>query len=95
MSGLPRSGSTLLAAILRQNPRLHANVASPVAGLFLAMLREMSAGESAIFFDDSQREAESFATAHTNKRISDAVHRRGGTSGLEFVRRSPQPASGL
>jgi sulfotransferase len=57
MSGLPRSGSTLLAAILRQNPRLHANVASPVAGLFLAMLREMSAGESAIFIDDSQREA--------------------------------------
>lgn len=46
MAGLPRSGSTLLAALLRQNPRLHANVASPVAGLFLAMLREMSAGES-------------------------------------------------
>ncbi|MFY9827379.1 MAG: sulfotransferase [Rhodoplanes sp.] len=57
MSGLPRSGSTLLAALLRQNPRLHANVASPIAGLFLAMLREMSAGESAIFIDDSQREA--------------------------------------
>jgi sulfotransferase len=57
MSGLPRSGSTLLAALLRQNPRLHANVASPVAGFFLAMLREMSASESAIFIDDSQREA--------------------------------------
>src|SRR5262249_847752 len=32
-------------------------VASPVAALFLAMLREMSAGESSVFVDDSQREA--------------------------------------
>ncbi|MBD1887522.1 sulfotransferase [Microcoleus vaginatus] len=33
ISGLPRSGSTLLAAILRQNPRFHASMTSPVGGL--------------------------------------------------------------
>ena len=30
ISGLPRSGSTLLAGILRQNPRFHAGMTSPV-----------------------------------------------------------------
>ena len=34
ISGLPRSGSTLTAAILRQNPRFHAGMSSPIAGLF-------------------------------------------------------------
>jgi sulfotransferase len=37
ISGLPRSGSTLLAAILRQNPRFHAGMSSPVASLFMAL----------------------------------------------------------
>jgi hypothetical protein len=32
ISGLPRAGSTLTAAILRQNPRFHAGMSSPVAG---------------------------------------------------------------
>jgi sulfotransferase len=36
ISGLPRSGSTLLAAILRQN-RFHAGMSSPVASLFMAL----------------------------------------------------------
>jgi len=31
ISGLPRSGSTLLSAILRQNPRFYAGMTSPVA----------------------------------------------------------------
>ena len=34
ISGLPRAGSTLTAAILRQNPRFHAGMSSPVASLF-------------------------------------------------------------
>ena len=33
ISGLPRSGSTLLAALLRQNPRFYAEMTSPVVGL--------------------------------------------------------------
>lgn len=44
ISGLPRSGSTLLAAILRQNPRFHAGMTSPVGSLFQGMLNQVSAG---------------------------------------------------
>ena len=44
ISGLPRSGSTLLAAILRQNPRFSAGMTSPVGGLFQGMLAQVSAG---------------------------------------------------
>ncbi|MEG4005469.1 sulfotransferase [Microcoleus sp. Pol11C1] len=32
ISGLPRSGSTLLAALLRQNPRFYSAMTSPVGG---------------------------------------------------------------
>jgi sulfotransferase len=44
ISGLPRSGSTLLAALLRQNPRFHAGMTSPVGTLFTNMLNEFGAG---------------------------------------------------
>lgn len=44
ISGLPRSGSTLLSAILRQNPRFHAGMTSPVGTLFNAVLSNISAG---------------------------------------------------
>jgi sulfotransferase len=44
ISGLPRSGSTLLAAILRQNPRFHAGMTSPVGSLFSGMLQQFAAG---------------------------------------------------
>jgi sulfotransferase len=44
ISGLPRSGSTLLAAILRQNPRFHAGMTSPVGGLFNNLISQVSAG---------------------------------------------------
>jgi sulfotransferase len=58
ISGLPRSGSTLLAAILRQNPRIHAGMMSPLGALFGALLREMSqANEAAVFIDNDQRAA--------------------------------------
>jgi len=58
ISGLPRSGSTLLAALLRQNPRFHAGMTGPVGPLVEAMLRNMSMGnETSIFITDAQREA--------------------------------------
>lgn len=37
-SGLPRSGSTLLAALLRQTPGFAAGMSGPLAGLFGALL---------------------------------------------------------
>lgn len=56
ISGLPRAGSTLLAALLRQNPRFHANMSGPVAGMVLAMLGEMSdRNEFSLFIDNAQR----------------------------------------
>jgi sulfotransferase len=56
ISGLPRSGSTLLAAILRQNPRLHAGMSSPVGSLFMALQGAMSRrNEGAIFIDEGQK----------------------------------------
>lgn len=56
ISGLPRSGSTLLAAILRQNPRFHAGMTSPVGSLFSAVLNQVSAGsEFAPMIDQAQR----------------------------------------
>ncbi|MES2821621.1 MAG: sulfotransferase [Pseudomonadota bacterium] len=56
ISGLPRSGSTLLAAILRQNPRFHAGMTSPVGALFSSMLAQFSAGsEFGPVIDQGQR----------------------------------------
>ena len=56
ISGLPRSGSTLLAAILRQNPRFHAGMSSPVGSLFLALQGAMSRrNEAAVFIGDGQK----------------------------------------
>lgn len=56
ISGLPRSGSTLLAALLRQNPHFSASMTSPVSSLFNAMLTATSVrNETAIFVGDIQR----------------------------------------
>lgn len=55
ISGLPRSGSTLLSALLRQNPRFLGAVTSPVASMCASLQRKMSGGEFATFFDDGRR----------------------------------------
>ncbi len=56
ISGLPRSGSTLLSALLRQNPRIHAAMTSPVGSLVTQLMRTMSQeNEGAVFIDDEQR----------------------------------------
>ena len=56
ISGLPRAGSTLLAALLRQNPRFSAGMTSPVGSFFNAMLGATSQrNEGAVFIDDDQR----------------------------------------
>lgn len=57
ISGLPRSGSTLLAALLRQNPRFHAGMTSPVGALFSGLLNQFSAGsEFGPVISDEQRQ---------------------------------------
>lgn len=56
ISGLPRSGSTLLAAILRQNPKLHASMSSPIGALFQELLVAMGAQHDySVLINDEQR----------------------------------------
>jgi len=52
LSGLPRSGSTLLAAILRQHPQIaHAGHSSPVAPMIQKLASVMAEGEFQSEFD--------------------------------------------
>jgi len=56
ISGLPRSGSTLLSAILRQNPRFHAGMSGPIGGVFNTLLGELGGrNEYSVFINDDQR----------------------------------------
>ncbi|HEV2677090.1 MAG TPA: sulfotransferase [Aliidongia sp.] len=58
ISGLPRSGSTLLAGILRQNPRFHAMMTSPLGSIYMAMQVAVSRkNEAAVFIDEAQKRA--------------------------------------
>ncbi len=66
--GLPRSGSTLLAALLNQNPRFHASGASAAQIVFQQLYRECSAPtELAALLTDDQRAA-------LLRGVIDAVH---------------------
>ena len=77
ISGLPRAGSTLLSAILRQNPRFRAGMTGPVGSLVDAMLRSMSmSNETSIFITDAQRRAllqSIFATFYADVPNGDVV----------------------
>ncbi len=56
ITGLPRSGSTLLAALLKQNPGFHASMTSGLAALITANRKIMSAGsEVSLLMDEGQR----------------------------------------
>ena len=56
LSGLPRSGSTVLSAILRQNPMVHAGMTSPVFSFVGALLPQLSnANEFNVFVDNRAR----------------------------------------
>ncbi|MBS0642379.1 MAG: sulfotransferase [Acetobacteraceae bacterium] len=79
IAGLPRSGSTLLAGILRQNPRFHAGMTSPVGAMYMALQTAMSRrNEAAVFIDDEQRQAllkglftSYYEKVHTEKLVFD------------------------
>jgi sulfotransferase len=79
IAGLPRSGSTLLAGILRQNPRFHAAMTSPVGAMYMALESSMSRrNEAAVFIEDEQRRdvlkglfANYYAGIHKEKLVFD------------------------
>lgn len=57
ISGLPRAGSTLLAGILRQNPRFHAAMTGPLGLMFDTLVRSMGeSNEYSMFLRQEQRE---------------------------------------
>jgi sulfotransferase len=58
ISGLPRSGTTLLAAILNQNPRFRAGMTSPLADIMGVVMAEASSKNDFAFdVSDQQRVA--------------------------------------
>jgi sulfotransferase len=57
ISGLPRSGSTLLSAILRQNPEFYADISSPVQSLVGATINVITASESNHLIDEDRRKS--------------------------------------
>lgn len=57
ISGLPRSGSTLLSAILRQNPDFYADISSPVSALFGGAVHQLSVAENSPNINEEQRKA--------------------------------------
>ncbi len=58
IAGLPRSGSTLLASILNQNPAMSAGITGPSAGVFNAVQRAASNGnEASDFLTNAHRKA--------------------------------------
>jgi sulfotransferase len=82
ISGLPRSGSTLLASILNQNPDFYADIISPLGPVVSAIRSAFSPGnETHIMWTDAQRHAvieavfDAFYEKHLDKVIFD-THRR-------------------
>ena len=56
ISGLPRSGSTLLSGILCQNPSYYASMSSPVGSILNSILEQIGAGsEFYTLFDEEKR----------------------------------------
>lgn len=55
ISGLPRSGSTLLSGILKQNPEFYADIASPVQGIVNNTIDFMTGCENNLNLTENRR----------------------------------------
>ena len=55
ISGLPRSGSTLLSAILKQNPEFYADISSPVDRIVETTINVITKSKSNLAVDENQR----------------------------------------
>ena len=55
MSGLPRSGSTLLSSILNQNPRMYSGPSSPVVAIMLTLENAISNDELFLAFPKAEQ----------------------------------------
>lgn len=52
ISGLPRSGSTLLSSILRQNPSFHAGITGPLLSHFRSVIETANGGQKSEFDEE-------------------------------------------
>jgi len=55
ISGLPRSGSTLLSGILKQNPEFYADISSPVQGIVTNTINFMTGCENNLNLTEDRR----------------------------------------
>ena len=55
ISGLPRSGSTLLSSILKQNPDIYADISSPISALCLSTIDLLTGCESNQIVNEERR----------------------------------------
>ena len=55
ISGLPRSGSTLLSSILRQNPKFHADISSSLEPILSNCVETLSCTDSDGFIEVEQK----------------------------------------
>ena len=90
ISGLPRSGSTLLSAILRQNPDFYADISSPVQGLVASTINVITGSESNHLIDEQRRKhilrglVQSYYDAVTPKTVFDTS--RGWTAKTSLLK---------
>ena len=90
ISGLPRSGSTLLSAILRQNPDFYADISSPVQGLVASTINVITGSESNHLIDEPRRKhilralVQSYYDAVTPKTVFDTS--RGWTAKTSLLK---------
>src|SRR5258708_18423399 len=66
ISGMPRSGSTLLAAILNQNPRFRSGMTSPLADIMGVVMAETSS-KNDFSFDVSDEHADAGVVFDTSR----------------------------
>jgi sulfotransferase len=66
MSGLPRSGSTLLSSILNQNPRFYSGPSSPVVATMLALENSIANDELFLGYPKPQQAKEIIASVLPN-----------------------------
>jgi sulfotransferase len=57
ISGLPRSGSTLLSGILKQNPDFYADITSPVSGVIQNTINGITGSENNLNVDEERRKS--------------------------------------
>ena len=61
MSGLPRSGSTLLSAILNQNPRFYSGPSSPVVSTMITLEQSLSNDELYLAYPKQQQASDTLS----------------------------------